>query len=82
MCFLLRTSLSRFLGLQEREGRFLSDDRRAEIYACGMAVCKRYIDLAKHALRQGVCHSIFISCRVFSDQGFKCVKPDLMQEWP
>lgn len=46
----LRTALSRFLGLQECEGRFLS--RKREAYDCGMLLCKRYTDLAWHAIRQ------------------------------
>ena len=66
MQLFLRTSLSRFLGLQEKEGRFLSD-RRQEIFTAGMTLCKRYVDLAKHALRQGFAYMFcYFSCHVVS----------------
>jgi hypothetical protein len=67
MQLFLRTSLSRFLGLQEKEGRFLSD-RRQEIFTAGMTLCKRYVHLAKHALRQGFATS---SCVVSGFYVFK-----------
>ena len=47
----LRTAMSTFLGLQEREGRFLKN--KEEAYKQGMLLCRRYVDLAKHAIRQG-----------------------------
>ena len=48
-----RTALSRFFGIQERQGRFLEPEARADVYKCGMTICRRYIDLAKHAIKYG-----------------------------
>ena len=41
--------MSRFFGLQERQGRFW--ENKDEIYKRGMILYQRYMDLAKHAVR-------------------------------
>ena len=46
----LRTALARFFGLQERQGRFLSNGD--EVYKIAMLFCRRYVDLAKLGIRQ------------------------------
>ena len=48
-----RTALSRFFGIQERQGRFLEPEARADVYKCGMAICRGYLSLAKHAIKYG-----------------------------
>ena len=45
-----RTALARFFGMQEREGRFLSNGD--EVYKTAMLFCRRYLDLAKLGIRQ------------------------------
>lgn len=49
--FALRVNAARFLGLSERSGRILTDQRAREMYDAGYKFCGRYVALAKEAAR-------------------------------
>ena len=60
----LRVNAARFLGLSERSGRILTDQRAREIYDAGYKFCGRYVALAKEAARLDLQKHFFVNARM------------------
>ena len=80
LLFALRVHAARFLGLSERSGRILTDQRAREIYDAGYKFCRRYVALAQEAARldpppKVKLKSIFLWMRVYMPAHWNVLSP-------